>query len=50
MAEQDSILTSPPTKEDAVHVRDYTRFTKLFKWGAIVSAVTALVVILIIAN
>lgn len=50
MAEEEPILTDPPTQEVAVHVRDYTRFTKLLKWGAILSAVTALVVILIIAN
>ena len=44
------IVNNPPTKEDAVHVRDYTHFTKLFKWGTIVSAVVALIVVLIIAN
>ena len=44
------IVTNPPTQEDAVHVRDYKRFATLFKWGTIVSALTALLVILIIAN
>lgn len=44
------IVNNPPTKEDAVHVRDYKRFATLFKWGTIISAVIALFVVLIIAN
>ena len=36
MAEEEPMLTSPPTQDVAVHVRDYERFTKLLKWGAIV--------------
>ena len=32
------------------HVRDYSAFTKLFKWGAIASFVTGLIVIFIISN
>ena len=31
------------------HARDYSRFVKLFKWGAIISFVTAMLVLLIIA-
>ena len=50
MAHEEPILNNPPTQEVAVHVRDYSRFIKLFKWGAIISAVTALIVVLIIAN
>ena len=49
MAEEEPILTHPPTPEDAIHVRDYERFIQLFKWGAIVSLVTAFIVVLIIA-
>lgn len=49
MAEEEQILTSPPTPEDAKHVRDYERFTRLLKWGAVVSFATALIVLLIIA-
>lgn len=32
------------------HVRDYSRFLKLFKYGAIVSFITGAVVVLIIAS
>jgi len=32
------------------HVRDYSRFTGLMKWGTIVSLVVTALVILIIAN
>ena len=35
MAEEEPLLVSPPTQDVAVHVRDYERFTKMFKWGAI---------------
>ncbi|MBV9528379.1 hypothetical protein [Sphingomonas sp.] len=34
MAEEEPLLTSPVTHDVAVHVEDYERFTKLFKWGA----------------
>ena len=47
--EEDSILTSPPTPEVARHVQDYSRFTALFKWGAIVSLITAFIVLMIIS-
>lgn len=49
MAEEESILTHPPTPEVTKHVRDYERFTQLLKWGAIVSLITAFVVLMIIA-
>ena len=48
MADDESILTSPPTQEVAVHVKDYTRFTLLLKWGAVVCLVIGLVVLLIL--
>ena len=35
MAEEEPLLVSPPTQDVAVHVRDYMRFTKLLKWGAL---------------
>ena len=35
MAEEEPILVSPPTQDVAVHVADYTRFTRLLKYGAI---------------
>ncbi|HEU4809975.1 MAG TPA: hypothetical protein VFS69_04880 [Sphingomicrobium sp.] len=47
--EDESILTSPPTKEVARHVDDYSRFTFLLKCGALASLVVAFVVLLIIS-
>lgn len=49
MAEEESLLTSPPTQDVAVHVRDYARFTQMFKWGAIVCAIIGLVVLWVIS-
>ena len=49
MAEEEPLLTNPPTAEVAHHVRDYARFTKLLKWGAIVSLIVAFLVLLIIS-
>jgi hypothetical protein len=46
--EEDSILTSPPTPEVARHVNDYSRFTTLFKWGAILALIVGFIVLLII--
>ncbi|HXH53631.1 MAG TPA: hypothetical protein VNH53_09430 [Sphingomicrobium sp.] len=48
MAEQEPILTDPPTQDVAVHVRDYTRFTKLLTWGAAISFLIALFVLLFV--
>lgn len=48
MADDESILASPPTQDVAVHVRDYLRFTQLFKWGAIVCLIIGFVVLLIL--
>lgn len=47
--EDDSILTYPGTKEMARHVGDYSRFTNLFKWGAVVCLIVAFVVLFIIS-
>ena len=49
MAEEEPLLTSPPTQDVAVHVRDYTRFIKMLKWGAIVSLIVAFLVLMIIS-
>lgn len=35
MADEESLLANPPTQDVAVHVRDYTRFTRLLKWSAL---------------
>ena len=48
MAEEESILVSPPTQDMAVHVRDYTRFTRLFKFGAFTCLVVGFIVLLIL--
>ena len=48
MAEEESILVNPPTQDVAVHVRDYTRFTKMFKWGAIICLIIGFIVLLIL--
>lgn len=50
MAHEEPLLDNPPTAEAAAHVRDYARFTKLFKWGAIICFVIGMLVILIIKN
>ena len=49
MAEHEPLLADPPTQDVAVHVRDYTLFTKLLKWGAIASLITGFIVVLIIS-
>jgi len=48
MADDESLLTNPPTHEVAVHVRDYTRFTKLMKWGALFCLVVGFIVLQIL--
>jgi hypothetical protein len=50
MAEEEAVLASPPTKQAAVHVRDYERFTKMFKWGAILAFLTGFIVLLILGS
>ena len=49
MAEEEPLLTDPPTPEAAWHVRDYERFVKLLKWGAVTCLAIAFLVILIIS-
>ena len=48
MAEEEPILVSPPTQDVAVHVRDYTRFTQMLKYGAIACLIVAFIVLLIL--
>ena len=48
MAEEESILVSPPTQDVAVHVRDYMRFTRLFKYGAFTCLIIGFIVLLIL--
>ena len=47
--EEDSILTYPGTKEMSRHVNDYSKFTALFKWGAIACLIIAFVVLFLIS-
>jgi len=46
--DEEPILTNPPTQDVAIHVRDYMRFTKLVKWGALGCLLIAFVVLLIL--
>ena len=48
MAEEESILVNPPSQDVASHVRDYARFTRLFKWGAITCLIIGFIVLLIL--
>lgn len=50
MAHEEPLLDDPPTQDVALHVRDYTRFVHLLKWGAIASLIIGLSVVLIIKN
>ncbi|MEO6198628.1 MAG: hypothetical protein ABIO68_01640 [Sphingomicrobium sp.] len=49
MAKQQSVPDSPTAHEMSHHVRDYSRFTVMFKWGAIICALIGLAVLLIIS-
>jgi len=48
MAEDESILTNPPTQDVAVHVRDYLWFTKMLTIGAGVCFVIGMLVLVIL--
>jgi hypothetical protein len=48
MAEEEPLLVSPPTQDVAIHVRDYERFTRMFKWGAITCLIIGLLSLVII--
>jgi hypothetical protein len=48
MAEEEPLLASPPTQDVAVHVRDYERFTKMFKWGALICLLIGFIVLMIL--
>lgn len=48
MAEEEPLLVSPPTQDVAMHVRDYARFTKLLKWGALTCLIIGFFVLLIL--
>ncbi len=46
---EEPLLTDPPTHDVAKHVEDYSLFTGILKWGAIVAFVSAILVLFIIA-
>jgi hypothetical protein len=46
--EEEPLLASPPTQEVATHVRDYEKFTRLMKWGALTCLVVGFIVLLIL--
>jgi hypothetical protein len=53
--EGDEMAVEPSTTEShsgdmKAHVRDYSRFTGMLKWGAILSFVLAMIVVFIIGN
>lgn len=41
--EEEPLLASPPTQDVAHHVEDYSKFTRLLKWGAIACLIIAFV-------
>lgn len=47
---QDESLFTDPAPEMAPHVRDYSWFTKMFKYGAVLCFIIAMGVVFIIAN
>ena len=49
MAEHEPLAGEATAQDFGAHVRDYTRFTKLLKWGAIASFIVAFIVVLIIS-
>jgi len=50
MSNPQSVLENPPTQDVAVHVDDYTRFTKLLKWGAAACFIIALLALVVIKS
>lgn len=49
MSQDESIFTNPAPEMEP-HVRDYSWFIKMFKYGAIISFVIAMAVVFIISN
>jgi hypothetical protein len=46
--EEEPLLANPPTQEVATHVRDYEKFTRMMKWGALTCFVIGFIVLLIL--
>lgn len=45
----DAVTNHDQPGEIGRHARDYSRFITMFKWGAVISFITAIVVMMIIA-
>ena len=48
MANDSTLPTEPTAHEMGHHVRDYGLFVALFKWGAILSFLTAFIVVVFV--
>lgn len=48
MSDKEPILTNPASHEMAAHVRDYSRFTGMMKWGTIATALVGAIVVLFV--
>jgi len=48
MAEEEPILTEAQSQDVAVHVRDYSSFTRMVKWTTIVCAGLGFIVVFMI--
>ena len=46
--EQEPLLASPSNPQMAVHVRDYEKFTRMMKYGAVTALVIGLIVLMIL--
>jgi hypothetical protein len=48
--DEEPLLANPPTHEVGIHVRDYERFTTMFKWAAVVALIVGLIVLMILSS
>jgi len=46
--DEEPLVANPPTQEVATHVRDYEKFTRMMKWGAIFCLMIGFIVLLIL--
>ena len=46
--DEEPLLASPPTQEVATHVRDYEKFTRMMKWGAITCLILGFIVLMVL--
>ncbi|MGZ2411626.1 hypothetical protein ACUXST_001023 [Sphingomonas sp. F9_3S_D5_B_2] len=44
----DEQLTSPVAHDVTAHVNDYARFTSMFKWGAAIAFIIAMIVLVFV--